>query len=476
LMTLPARRRARSRRKVARIGVYASVILAVMLTASTVLIVRENRLRVIAVNERDTANAMLKFLTEMFSSVDPTKTRGGKGRDVKVADLLDEATKNLDEMAQGKPEVAAALRATIGNSYKGIALYNEAVDQLTNSLELRRKTLSSPHKDIAQNLHDLAAAYWWWQHYDKAEPLYREALEMRETLFGHQSIEVAESLNHLAACIDSMRNHPREEAEKLYRDCLAIRQKLLKPNDPVIAATMNNLATCLRAQNKYDDAEKLSRSALEIMKSHEADRPADLAGAYSNLALVLGLKKDAKDHEEAIKLYAEALRLKRQQYTSDHPSVAITLQAQGELLYRDRKYDQAGPLFAEAYEIRRKFLPNENQTAQSEQMLAQVKYQQHALDESAQMLREVIQIRESKDTIRLPETKVFLGAVMLEQGKYEEAEKYLVDGYKELSKSSNIDVPFILNQIVELYDKLKKPDLADKFRSELTQFSNAKSP
>uniref|UniRef100_UPI000A752B74 tetratricopeptide repeat protein n=1 Tax=Geitlerinema sp. PCC 9228 TaxID=111611 RepID=UPI000A752B74 len=57
-----------------------------------------------------------------------------------------------------------------------------------------------------------------------------------------------------------------EEAEPLYRQALEMRKRLLGEQHPDVATSLNNLAELYRSQGRYDEAEPLYRQALEMFK------------------------------------------------------------------------------------------------------------------------------------------------------------------------------------------------------------------
>ncbi|KXZ48009.1 hypothetical protein GPECTOR_31g373 [Gonium pectorale] len=61
--------------------------------------------------------------------------------------------------------------------------------------------------------------------YTEAEPLYRQALELRQRVLGEAHPDTAASLNNLANCIDSQGRYT--DAEPLYRQALDLRQRVL---------------------------------------------------------------------------------------------------------------------------------------------------------------------------------------------------------------------------------------------------------
>ena len=57
-----------------------------------------------------------------------------------------------------------------------------------------------------------------------------------------------------------------KEAEPLYQQALALRQKLLGDDHPDVAQSLNNLAGLYDSQGKYNEAEPLYQQALNIFE------------------------------------------------------------------------------------------------------------------------------------------------------------------------------------------------------------------
>ena len=118
--------------------------------------------------------------------------------------------------------------------------------------------------------------------YDRAEPLYRQALEIRKKALGEEHPDYATSLNNLAALYHAMGAYDR--AEPLCRQALEIRKKALGEGHPDYATSLNNLAALYRAMGAYDRAEPLYRQALEITKKALGEEHPDYATSLNNLA------------------------------------------------------------------------------------------------------------------------------------------------------------------------------------------------
>ena len=105
------------------------------------------------------------------------------------------------------------------------------------------------------DLNNLAGLLQATGRYEKAEPLYRQALEIvRETL-GERHPTYAAGLNNLAGLLRTTGRS--EEAEPLYRQALEIDRETLGERHPTYATHLNNLANLLQTTGRYEEAEPL---------------------------------------------------------------------------------------------------------------------------------------------------------------------------------------------------------------------------
>ena len=81
--------------------------------------------------------------------------------------------------------------------------------------------------------------------YEKAEPLYQRALEIREAQLGPEHPDVATSLNNLAELYRLQGRY--EEAEPLYQRALGIFEAQLGPEHPNTVTVRENLETLQQA-------------------------------------------------------------------------------------------------------------------------------------------------------------------------------------------------------------------------------------
>jgi tetratricopeptide (TPR) repeat protein len=95
--------------------------------------------------------------------------------------------------------------------------------------------------------------------YAKAEPLYQEALRIRQKVLGPEHPDTALSLNNLGSLYQAMGEYAK--AEPLYQDALRIYRKALGPEHPETATMIENLALLEFDLDRIDEATALARQA-----------------------------------------------------------------------------------------------------------------------------------------------------------------------------------------------------------------------
>lgn len=368
LQTLPVRRRAMRRKQVARVSMFASVVFAIMLLLSGAWVYRERQGR-LEVEERERkAMAAFDFMKGTFAALD-ARLSPGEGPNVRVVEKLDQAVAQLDAgRFKDDPEVEATMRGALGNAYKALQSLPEAEAQLRHALEIRRgrpSTTREQKRDLAQAMEDFGAVLWFMKDYKQSESLFRESWEVRRDAFGEESLEVASSMNYLAAALDKLKRH--EEAEQHYRRSLAIREKLLPDkHDELIARSLNNLGTCLRDQDKFDEALPLFEQATRIVKAKHGPDFIDVAGGLHNYALCLVLRGDKhkatgklddarNDWLTAEERFKESLRIKRQALGDEHLMLFTTLDWMSKVYERLGRTEDAQARSLEALIIQESF-------------------------------------------------------------------------------------------------------------------------
>ncbi len=177
--------------------------------------------------------------------------------------LTAEQRKELE--AKGKELNAAAVQA----HRKGQLA--EATKAAREALAIARQlypTAEYPdgHPDLATSLNNLGFLLWSQRKFPEAEPLFREALAMRQRLYARSDHpELARSLNNLGVLLRDQEKYA--EAEPFYHAALAMERRLhAKADHPELATSLNNLGGLLQKQGKYAEAETFYRDALAMRR------------------------------------------------------------------------------------------------------------------------------------------------------------------------------------------------------------------
>jgi hypothetical protein len=118
------------------------------------------------------------FLDRTLRSVDPFLAQGEA---VTVRDALDAASERLEGAFQERPLVEAALRTTVGVTYRQLGLTSEAEPHLRRALALRETELGADAAETLLALEELAILLRDQGRLDEAEPLLRRAATWRSS-------------------------------------------------------------------------------------------------------------------------------------------------------------------------------------------------------------------------------------------------------------------------------------------------------
>jgi tetratricopeptide (TPR) repeat protein/tRNA A-37 threonylcarbamoyl transferase component Bud32 len=368
-----------------------------------------------AKTEAAKATAINGFLQRMLASPNPWVG----GRDVRVADVLDQSVKSIEGAFAGQPVVEAAVRLTVGRTYRGLGLYDAAETQLNRALAVQRTTLTIGDPQIAEALNELGVLSMEQGKYGAADSLLRKALEIRRGAFGAASLPVAETMNNLAAVSGYRADYGT--ADSLYRQVLEIQRSSLGDRDPEVARTENNLGTLLRSQGRAAEAESLFRSALAAYRAAQGEE-LDAASVMDNLAQALN---DLGRYDEAERLYRESLATRRKSLGDEHPDVARGMNNLGVFLWRTRRYGEAESLIRDALAMNQRTLGSHPDVAANLNNLGLVLRDERRYSDAAALFRQAAEMDGrifGEDHPEVAGDLNNLGATLTAAGRYREAE------------------------------------------------------
>jgi serine/threonine-protein kinase len=254
----------RRRRRMLAVAV-VSLVLFTSTLATMVVRVRQEAGR--ANREATTAQAVSDFLVELFETTDPygySDPGLTRGTSMTVRELLKRNQVKLATAFKDDPLIRAQLLATLGAVYRSLGHYEEAELMLREALEMRRRLLGEEHADIAASLHSLAILSFIKGDYEEAEALCREALEMNRRLLGGEHPCVGNNINTLADILNA--RGQAAEAEVLIYEALSIFREVLPPDHWWIPNAESLLGSILTALGRYEEAEPLLVACYPIIR------------------------------------------------------------------------------------------------------------------------------------------------------------------------------------------------------------------
>jgi serine/threonine protein kinase len=343
-----------------RVGVSAGAAMLGLVIASAGVIlaqsVRVAQERDRAATEAAKARSINEFLQQMLSSADPT---GTGSRTVTVVEALSAAERRLDADLGSQPDVLAAVRRTLANTYQGLGEYERADKILTSAvdasrsarrqldlvaelaqladlhraryqrdealrvgreaLDLARSSGAGPEQIseiqfiIAETLREKGDA-------DAALPLATEVLDARRRIYGADSYKAGSSYQQLGNIAALKSDFARAQA--LYQQAVDVMRKTRGPQHFTTLQALNDVATTYIASNEFEKALGPLEEVTTLQRATLGDAHADLATTLENLANVL---YRLKRQPEAIAKLEEVLAVRRKAFGDASMPVARTM-------------------------------------------------------------------------------------------------------------------------------------------------------
>jgi tetratricopeptide (TPR) repeat protein/tRNA A-37 threonylcarbamoyl transferase component Bud32 len=365
----------------------------------------------------------------------------------------------------------AALAHDQGNLAEAEALNRE-------KLSIQRTLLGDEHQDVAFTLSALGFVLFGEAKLAEAETVLREAVTLQQKLPGQQDLAIAHTLKNLADVLHH--ENKLAEAETNHRAALEIRRKLLPADHAQIGDSLNDLANLLQEQQRLGEAEALHREALAMFRKVFGEEHAEIAISLGNLGDLL---VSAGKLDEAETRFRESIAMIKKVLGDDHRLLAAPLANLARLLMNQGRWVEAEPLSVDALKMRRASLGNNHpMTTRSLASLVDVLLATGRFGEAEPLARECLATRE----LQIPDdpltfnARALLGACLLGEKKYAEAEPLLLSGYEGM-KQREARIPpegrYRLKQamvrLVQLYEATNRRDQAAAWKQKLAAFEKA---
>ena len=411
-------------------GLTATVAAVVLITTLTgvytwQLLEERNRARV----EAEKASRLSEMLTTVLTSADPYNDTPAE--EPTVRNLLDAGAARVAAELGDQPELQAEMFQVIGRTYEKVGAYDKAMPLLEQALTIGRRTLGTESVRVAQTLNDLGVLQRRVGNFAASEPLLVESLAIRRRLLGNMDKDVAVTLVEVARVLKDRGRV--DESEAPIRESLAIRTAVLGEGHRETAVSQNELALLLWDRGDLAGAEPLFRQNVATNdKVLGADHP-NTGVAKANLGRLLVAKGDAAAGEALIR---EGVRVRKRTFGEQHVEYALGLPTLAGALEAQGKLAEAEALLQDALRIAGPQLGEDHPRIVNVVVdLARVQVARGRAAGTEAPLRRALQVREQLYVAgdwRIAQAQSLLGAALLAQRRYGDAEPLLLAADKSL--------------------------------------------
>jgi serine/threonine-protein kinase len=454
-----------------KVGVAATAVVVLTLVGGVITTAWQAKM---AAEQRDKARVeatkverINAFLQDMLGSADPSK----KGYDVRVAEVLDEAARRIDTDLANQPEIAAAMRRTLGDTYRGLGLYDQAEPHVRAALDMHLKLFGPAHPESAKSQFALALLLRGKGDFAGAEQLYRQALAAQRQASSGKNPDLALTAFWLGELL--VQKGEAVAAEPFLNEALELTRQQFGNEHVMMAKTLAALGLAREYQGDLDGAQHDYRQAIDVFRKLPGRKPVEMAYTLTNLGTNLTTKGEYAEAESVIR---ESVDLSRTLLGDTHPNVVLPLIHLGRLYFLKGDYAKAGQAMRRALEIQRRTLPEGHaDLAQSTSLLGLILTRAGKPAQGEPYLREALEIRRRvlpQGSWLIPNVQSALGECLTAQRRYAEAEPLLKQGYGGLKASLGEQHPRTveaLQRLVHLYDAWRKPEPAGEYRARRPQ-------
>ena len=329
----------RVRKYVRRHRISAAIVVSLAAVLVAFAVVQSIQLRKIT-RERDRADRIAQFMTEIFKVSDPGEKLGNT---LTAREVLDKAAHDIDAGLAEDPELQARLMHVMAMAYTNLGLYSRAQALFERSAQISSSALGPENPQTLRSRQRLAWTLFQQGRYTEAESQQRSLIDVERRVFGPDNQETVGTMGDLATTLSEERR--LAEAEKIQRDVLEKQKRLLGPEAHYTLASMDNLAVILLYEGHLEEAEKLERDTLEIQRRVYGPENLTTIHYMMNEAEIKG---DMGAYEEAEKMSRDLLDLERRVLGPDRPETAETTYSLASMKAKQGQTEEALSLLRQA--------------------------------------------------------------------------------------------------------------------------------
>ena len=355
--SLSYRARKYVRRHKALVAAAAAVfaVLVAGVITSTWEAVKARRAETKAEEESAVAQAVNDFLRNDLLGLASAYKQSKPDPDIKVRAVLDRAAQRIQGKFEKHPEVEAAIRTTIGDTYADLGQFAQAQAQLERALDLDRTTLGKEDPRTLKTAAKLASMVWLQGKYPESEALLSQTADVQRRVLGPEDPDTLWTTSNLANVFADESKYG--QAEPIYNQTLEIWRRVKGPESPETLRTMNNLAILYYREGKYGQSEELNNQLLDIRRRVLGPEHPDTLMSMNNLAVVYD---DEGKFTQTETLDRQTLEMRRRTLGPEHPDTLRTMNNLANVYHQEGKNAEAEALLTQTIDIQRRVLGPEH--------------------------------------------------------------------------------------------------------------------
>jgi non-specific serine/threonine protein kinase/serine/threonine-protein kinase len=312
-----------------------------------------------AATEAAIALAVNDFLQQDLLGQAATSPQTGQGVDgnpnLTVREALDRAAARIGTRFQDQPLVEAAIRTTIGASYRSLYEFQLAAPHLERAVKLREAHLSPDHPDTIDSMYRLAETFGYMGRLPDSMALSQQILKRIEARHGPGHSETLKCTRRIAGTYSAFGQW--DKSLPLFEDLLKKQQTICGPAHPETLLTMQALAMNYQYVNQLAKSIDLHQKLLQLIALTK--RPEDGPPAFVLTTFAVACQRAGNLDEADQLLRAAVTHYRGQNDFQGRDCVASNLGWLGQNLLLQKRYDEAAQVLREALAFFEKELPND---------------------------------------------------------------------------------------------------------------------
>ena len=243
------------------------------------------------------------------------------------------------------PENCVYITQSLGYFYQSTGRFLEAETEFKKNCAVYENK-PQERSEYAKMLNNLANHYQYVRRYNDALSLRKSALEIRESLFGSNSLEAILTRQSIANLYRYAGRY--KESEDLFHKLLGETAQLQGVQSPTYGDMLDDMAQLYNVWEKTSKAEIKSRGALENAINLHGEASYDTVSFRETLVYILS---NLGRFEEAEKHARKNIAITENLFGIQNPKYAARLRTLGMILRKAERFDEAMAVYHEAMGI-----------------------------------------------------------------------------------------------------------------------------